>query len=261
MELSPHARALGYALDARAVTGSTNDDAAAALRAGASGPLWIVAARQEAGRGRLGRSWASPEGNLYASLALVAPCPMREAPQLGYLAGLALLDAVRAVAPEEVAGRFALKWPNDLLLDGGKLAGILLDGMARADGRAGLVMGFGVNVASAPADAPYPVARLADVAPGIGRERLFLALSDALAERLAAFAGADPSVRLARIREAWLAQAAGREGGARVRVADGFLRGRVAGLDGQGRLLLETEAGIETIDAGDMTIISRDDRE
>ncbi|MGJ3262386.1 MAG: biotin--[acetyl-CoA-carboxylase] ligase [Salinarimonas sp.] len=261
MELSPTARARGYRLEARAVTGSTNDDAAALLRAGAPVPTWIVAGRQETGRGRLGRDWASPEGNLYASLALLAPCPMREAPQLGYLAGLALLDAARAVSPEAAAGRFALKWPNDLLLDGAKAAGILLDGVALPQGRAGLVMGFGVNVVAAPEDAPYPVARLADAAPGIWRERLFLALTDALAERLAAFAAMDPGGRLARLREEWLTQAAGREGGARVRVAEGFKRGRVAGLDGQGRLLLETEAGIETIEAGDMTIFSRDIRE
>lgn len=261
MELSPHARALGYRLDARAVTGSTNDDAGAALRAGDPGRLWIVAARQETGRGRLGRSWTSPEGNLYATLALLDPCPMREAPQLGYLAGLALLDAARALAPEAAAGRLKLKWPNDLLLDGAKISGILLDGVGLPGGRAGLVIGLGVNVSFAPEGTPYPVARLTDVAPGATRERLFLALSDAMAERLAAFEAADPNTRFARLREDWLREAAGLEGGARVRVGDGFRYGRVAGLDGQGRLLLETEAGVETIDAGDMTILSRDTSE
>ncbi|GGK53214.1 biotin--[acetyl-CoA-carboxylase] ligase [Salinarimonas ramus] len=261
MELSPLAAALGYRLDARAVTGSSNADCAEALRAGDPGRLWVVAARQESGRGRHGRAWSSPEGNLYASCALLSPCPMHEAPQLGYLAGLSLLDAVRAVAPPSVAGRFALKWPNDLLADGGKISGILLEGVARTGGRPGLVMGFGVNVARMPEDAPYPVARLVDLAPGATRERLFLALSDALAERLAAFEAAEPATRLARLREEWTTHAAGREGGARVRVGDGFKRGRVAGLDGHGRLLLETQAGIETIDAGDMTISTRDDRE
>lgn len=258
MELSPHASALGYRLDARAQTGSTNDDAGAALRAGDPGRLWIVAARQESGRGRLGRSWTSPEGNLYATLALVDPCPMREAPQLGYLAGLALLDAARALAPEPAAARLKLKWPNDLLLDGAKVSGILLDGVGLAGGRVGLVIGFGVNVAFAPQDVPYPVARLADVAPGATRERLFLALSDAVADRLGAFEAADPKTRLARLREDWLREAAGLEGGARVRVGEGFKYGRVAGLDAQGRLLLETDAGVETIDAGDLTILSRD---
>lgn len=261
MELSPHAHTLGWRLDARAVTGSTNDDAGAALRAGDPGKLWIVAARQEQGRGRLGRSWTSPEGNLYASLALVEPCAVYEAPQMGYLAGLALLDAARATASAGVAARLRLKWPNDLLLDGAKLSGILLDGVALPDRRSGLVMGFGVNVAWAPDDAPYAVARLADVAPKATREGLFLALSDAMAERWSAFAAADPKTRFARLRQDWLAQAAGREGGARVRVGDEFKYGRVAGLDAQGRLLLETGMGVETIDAGDMTIFSRDARE
>lgn len=261
MELSPHARTLGWRLDARDVTGSTNDDAGAALRAGDPGKLWIVAGRQDKGRGRLGRSWASPEGNVYATLALVEPCAMHEAPQMGYLAGLALLDAVRAIAPDAVAARLRLKWPNDLLLDGAKLSGILLDGVALPGGRCGLVIGFGVNVAYAPDDAPYPVARLADVAPRATPESLFLALSDAMAERYGAFQAADPKARFARLRHDWLAQAAGLEGGARVRVGDGFRYGRVAGLDVQGRLLLATDTGIETIDAGDMTIFSRDARE
>lgn len=261
MELSPHARTLGWRLDARAVTGSTNDDAAGALRGGDPGKLWVVAGRQEQGRGRLGRAWTSPEGNLYATLALVEPCAMYEAPQMGYLAGLALLDAARAIAPEADGPRLRLKWPNDLLLDGAKVSGILLDGVALPGRRAGLVIGFGVNVAWAPDDAPYPVARLVDVAPKATRESLFVALSDAMAERYGAFQAADPKARFARLRQDWLAQAAGLEGGARVRVGDAFKYGRVAGLDAHGRLLLETAEGVETIDAGDLTLFSRDARE
>lgn len=260
MDLAPDALAHDYRLDARALTGSTSDDVAEALRAGDPGRLWIVAARQEKGRGRLGRAWASPEGNLYASLGLVAPCPLHEAPQLGYLAGLALLDAARALAPH-AASRFALKWPNDLLVDGAKCSGLLLEAVARPDGSNGLVIGFGVNVLYAPADAPYPVARLVDVAPDATRERLFVALSAAVARRLAAFERADPATRLARLRGDWLGEAAGRDGGARVRVGETFRYGRVAGLDSHGRLLFETERGVDTIDAGDLTLFTRDDRE
>lgn len=253
MDLSSHARTLGYRLDARAVTGSTNDDAGAALRAGDQGKLWVVAERQETGRGRLGRAWTSPPGNLYASLALLAPCPMATAPQLGFLAGLALLDAARMLAPDRTAA-FALKWPNDLLLSGAKCSGILLEGVMRADGVSGLVIGFGVNVTHAPGDAPYPVARLSDIAAGVTPDVALEALSEAVARRLAAFEAAEPDGRFARLREDWLREAAGRRGGARVRVRDGFRYGRVAGLDGHGRLLLETDTGVETIDAGDMTI-------
>lgn len=257
MELSPQALAHGYRLDARAVTGSTSDDVAAALRAGDPGRLWIVAERQETGRGRHGRSWASPTGNLFASLGLVAPCPMHEAPQLGYLAGLALLDAVRSLAPD-AASRFALKWPNDLLLDGAKCSGLLMEGTMRADGVNGLVIGIGVNVVWAPEDAPYPVARIRDAIPGIDRADLFAALSGAFATRFSAFERADPGTRLARLREDWLRDAAGRSGGARVRVGDAFKYGRVAGLDSYGRLLFEGDDGLETVTAGDLTILSRE---
>ena len=106
-----------FACDA---TQSTNDDAARCGAATAiAGRLWIVAGEQRAGRGRHGRPWVSPRGNLYASLLLVDPCEPAVAPQLGFVAGLALHEAV-AAETGLAAPRLALKWPNDLLLDGAK---------------------------------------------------------------------------------------------------------------------------------------------
>ena len=84
-----------------------------------AGPLWVVARSQTGGRGRQGRDWASPEGNLYTSLLLIDPAPPARAPQLGFVAGVALAQAVRGLLGGDP--RLVLKWPNDLLHDGAKL--------------------------------------------------------------------------------------------------------------------------------------------
>ena len=149
MRLSSAASRGGYRLEAFDRLGSTNDEAMARARAGDPGRLWIVAGEQGRGRGRHGRHWASPPGNLHASLLLVDPCPPALAPQLGFVAGLALHEAAAAcgVAP----GRLTLKWQNDLLLDGAKVAGILLEGAAGPGGGLAVVIGWGVNVAHRPA--------------------------------------------------------------------------------------------------------------
>ena len=97
--------------------GSSNAEALARARAGERGPLWITADSQTNGRGRSGRTWISPKGNLYATLLLNEPCAAAQSPQLAFVAGLALFDAVAQCAPELVA-KLALKWPNDLLLSG-----------------------------------------------------------------------------------------------------------------------------------------------
>src|SRR5712692_4211667 len=106
---------------------STNAEALRLAKARERGPLWIVAKEQSAGRGRRGRAWTSPAGNLHATLLLTDPSPPAVAPQLGFVAGLALCDAVAVAAPS-LASRLALKWPNDLLCGGRKIAGILIEG-------------------------------------------------------------------------------------------------------------------------------------
>jgi BirA family transcriptional regulator, biotin operon repressor / biotin---[acetyl-CoA-carboxylase] ligase len=121
---------------------STNAEALRRAWAGERGPLWIVAERQSAGRGRRGRSWVSPPGNLHATLLVSDPAPAALVPQLGFVAGLALHDAAAAAAPP-LAPRLALKWPNDLLCGGRKIAGILVEG--EGDPVAAAAIGFGVN--------------------------------------------------------------------------------------------------------------------
>src|SRR5260370_17638961 len=106
---------------------STNAEALRLAKAGERGPLWIVAKEQGRGRGRRGRAWVSPAGNLHATLMLTDPAPPAAAPQLGFVAGLALHDAAVAAAPA-LTSRLALKWPNDLLCAGRKIAAILIEG-------------------------------------------------------------------------------------------------------------------------------------
>src|ERR1700754_348646 len=140
--LAPTAIAAGYRLEAHDTVGSTNAIALERAATGDAGKLWIVSKKQESGRGRRGRAWATPEGNLAATLLLVEVYELKLAATLGFVAGLALADALNAVVPDRRiaiatdgggegrgarADRFELKWPNDVLASGAKLAGILLE--------------------------------------------------------------------------------------------------------------------------------------
>lgn len=224
------------------------DEARALAASGEAGPVWIVAASQSGGRGRHGRAWASPPGNLYASLLLTEPCPPALAPELGFVAGLALHEALRGctglTAPE-----LALKWPNDLLLRGAKLAGLLLEGQTPRGGQGFVVaIGMGINLASAPQDTPYPATFLAAHAPHVTIGGIFAAVSDAFCagvERWRA-GGFTP------VREAWLALAAGRGEQVTIRLPQGQVTGIFHEIDQSGRLVLLTSDGQRVIDAGDL---------
>lgn len=245
--LSQSARAAGYRLVVRDAVASTMEEARRSLAEGDPGQLWIVARSQNAGRGRHGRQWGSPPGNLYASLLLVAPCEPALAPQLGFVAGLALHDAAAAVTGL-AAPVLALKWPNDLLIGGAKAAGLLLEGESRA-GRFNVVIGLGVNVASSPEGTPYPATHLAAHAAKASVDRLMEALSDAWHRRFCAWSlpgGFGPT------RAAWLERAAYLGQTITMRLPEGPVSGRFLGLDPSGRLELETESGRRLIDAGDL---------
>ncbi len=255
MQLSPETRSAGYRLLSLNATGSTNDDALQAARSGDPGPLWIVAAEQRAGRGRHGRQWTSPPGNLHTSLLLVDPCELSAAPQLGFVAGLALHEAVEA-ATGLGAPRLSLKWPNDLLLDGAKVSGLLLEGHRLGpDGPLAVVIGFGVNVAFAPAGTPYPAAALQAVRPGLTREEVFRSLSAAFAQAFSTWSASarmNASDPFGPVRRLWLERAAGFGREVTLRLPSGEKKGLFAGLDRLGRLRLESSAGVELIDAGDL---------
>lgn len=245
--LGESARAAGYRLIVRDEVGSTMEEARRALQQGDPGQLWIVARSQNAGRGRHGRQWTSPPGNLYASLLLVNPCEPALAPQLGFVAGLALHDAAARVTGL-AAPRLALKWPNDLLVDGAKCSGLLLEGESGA-GRFAVIAGLGINIASCAQGTPYPASFLRAHAPDVTIEATLAALAEAFAERFAIWqrpGGFGPT------RQAWLERAAFLGQTITIRPPSGAVTGVFSGLDPAGRLLLETPGGIRAFDAGDL---------
>ncbi|CUA86334.1 birA, biotin-[acetyl-CoA-carboxylase] ligase region [Chelatococcus sambhunathii] len=247
--ISQEARDAGFDAVMLATTTSTNDEALERASSQGADRLWVVAREQTSGRGRHGRQWASPPGNLYASLVLSEPCDPPKAPQLGFVAGLALHDAVAGVTGL-AAPRLVLKWPNDLLMDGGKLSGLILEGHRLGpDRHFAVIIGMGLNVAHKPADTPYPARCLAEAVGTVDVSDVFRALSASFAYRLRQW---DRGLGFALTREAWLARAAGIGGPARVRLPGGDLSGTFAGLDSAGRLLLDTPDGRRTIDAGDL---------
>ena len=149
MRLDPIAAAAGVRLEALATVGSTNKEARIRARQGETGPLWITAAAQSEGRGRMDRRWVSPEGNLYASLLLSDPSPFERAPELAFVAALALRDAIVAEVAV-LAPHLTFKWPNDLLLAGEKCAGILIEGDVEPGKSVSVVVGIGVNCTKHP---------------------------------------------------------------------------------------------------------------
>jgi BirA family biotin operon repressor/biotin-[acetyl-CoA-carboxylase] ligase len=242
-ETSVRARLRHIELD---TAGSTNAEALARARAGERGPLWVIAKSQTAGRGRGGRAWVSPPGNLYATLLLTEPCDVARAPQLAFVAGLAVHDAVSRCAPAR-AQKSALKWPNDLLLGDAKLAGILIE--SESAPVLTLAIGIGVNCASHPDGTAYPATDLAAQGASVPPPTLFGALADAMQGRLAQWRRGEG---FAAIRRDWLARAAGLGQQISVRLPERAFTGRFEGLDETGRLLLMHADGVSAITAGDV---------
>src|SRR5262249_40116907 len=164
--------------------GSTNAEALSRARGGERGPLWITARRQMAGRGRRGRKWVSEPGNLYASLLLTDPASPKRAAELSLVAALALHDAL-AERANVLGPRLTLKWPNDVLCAGAKLAGILVEGEGLPGGPLTVVIGMGVNCADHPADTAYPATNLAAAGALVSPEALAQTLVATMAARLA----------------------------------------------------------------------------
>lgn len=249
MQLAPEAA--GVRLISYDVVSSTNAEGLARARAGVAGPLWITAARQTAGRGRRASAWASEPGNLYASLLLTDVGPAERAPQLSFVAALAVHDAVTAVAPR-LRARLKLKWPNDVLADGSKVSGILIEAES-GQGCCALVIGIGVNCVSHPADTAFPAGNLAGAGTRVSPAELFTALSRTMHRRIAEW---DRGAGFAGIRGEWLARAAGVGEAIRVRLPDRELSGRFEAVDADGRLMLALPGGgIEAISAGEIFAI------
>ncbi|KQT82742.1 biotin--[acetyl-CoA-carboxylase] ligase [Aurantimonas sp. Leaf443] len=230
------------------VATSTNEVALEAGRAGDPGPLWVTARRQSGGRGRRGRAWVSEEGNLYASLMLVDPASMADIANLPLVAALGVRNAVARLVPNGET-RVAVKWPNDVLIDGAKAVGILLESDVSGPAPV-VVIGCGINVAFVPADLPYRASGIVDAGGGADLETVFAALASSMDEALALFAR---GAGFAQVRAAWLSHAVGLGRPCRVNLAETSVDGRFEGLDERGRLILTMKDGARrTISAGDL---------
>ena len=251
--LGPRARAAGYRLRGFDSIGSTNAEALAAASAGDPGGIWFVARQQTAGKGRRGRPWQSPHGNLAATLLIVPDTDPTLAATLGFVAGVALNQALSAILPkglvrigidgadgtsENGPSRIALKWPNDVLADGAKLAGILLEAQKRDDGQHAVAIGLGINVVAAPTGLPYPATSLTDLGVTQTAETVFEALSDAWVDVFGLWndgRGVDDVLKQ------WRASAAGIGAPVAVNQNGDVLRGIFETIDAAGRLIVRAD--------------------
>lgn len=255
LTLGPRARAAGYGLIAFDAIGSTNAEALVAARAGACEPAWYVTTEQTAGRGRRQRTWVAPRGNLASSILEVSEVSPTVAATLGFAAGLALEQALRTVSLEAsvrsgTAIDYALKWPNDVLANKQKLAGILLEAEAVAGGRLAVVVGIGTNIIAAPDGTPYPATSLRALGVEVSAEDMFSALSDAWAELFAIW---DKGRGFAEIRRRWLARAAGLGDTVSIQSGASILTGTFETIDETGCMVIATSDGKRaTIAAGDV---------
>ena len=238
----------GFLLHRYDTIGSTNDEARRLACAGAPEGTLVWAGAQKAGRGRRGRPWQSPPGNLYLSLVLRPGAPAARAPQLGFVTAVALGDALERLAGPGLPLSF--KWPNDVLAGGRKLAGILLESeMAASGGLDFVILGMGVNLASAPRDVEYPATSLADQGfPGIAP----VAVLEAFTADFVGWTERWGVAGFAPIRTAWLARAGGVGEAIRVRLERSTLGGRFLDLDEDGALVLEGDDGRRRIAAGEV---------
>lgn len=220
---------------------STNEQVRRMAAIGQTGPVWISAARQTAGRGRRGRGWETLSGNLAATLLLCPAREQRQWPQLSFAAAIATAEMCVHFAP---AAAIQLKWPNDVLAGGGKLAGLLLEGAGGA-----LAVGIGVNLAHHPEGMPYPATSLAalGVPPPSPDEALTL-----LAARFAHWYDIWVAQGFAPLRSAWLARAGGIGGPVLARLAHEERTGLFEGIDADGALLLNSQGRIQAITAGEV---------
>jgi BirA family biotin operon repressor/biotin-[acetyl-CoA-carboxylase] ligase len=222
--------------------GSTSDLCTARAKAGEAEGLAVLAHKQIAGRGSRGRSWQAPEGNLNLSLLLRPALPSAQAGFYSLLAGVVVAEALEQFfAPPTM-----LKWPNDVLLGGAKLAGVLIDATPNGENLDWLVIGIGINLGSAP-EIP------GRITTSLAAHGVTITAPDAANAILAGFSrwhGAG----VASIRDAWLARAHPIGTPLEVKSTHGVQTGTFAGLSPSGELLLHSKNRIERISTGDVML-------
>jgi BirA family transcriptional regulator, biotin operon repressor / biotin---[acetyl-CoA-carboxylase] ligase len=247
LALGPKAILAGYGLAAFDRTGSTNAEAMSRARDGERGPMWFVTTEQTAGRGRRQRAWIAPRGNLASSVLEVMDVSPAIAATMGFAFGLAHETALQRVSVEanvRLAGsdqlKYLLKWPNDIMVRGQKLCGLLVEAEAMTDGGLAVVAGIGTNIVAAPEGTPTPATSLATLGVNVGAEELFAALSDAWVE----FRGIwDDGRGFAEIRKLWLERAFGLGERVAIQTGTATVEGTFDTLDETGCLIVRTAEG------------------
>ncbi len=228
---------------------STNEEARRRAVEAEPGPLWIRADRQSAGRGRRGRAWVSPSGNLMATLLFRPRVSASVAAQVSFVAALAVDQVLTAWID---ADRVRMKWPNDVLIDGAKISGILLESGSAADGSLDwLAVGIGLNLRHHPGDTPYAATDLAaevsDHADVPAARHAFTHLAAAMAHWLAIW---KEGQGFAAVRQAWLTRSRALGEPVRAHLGGRTMEGRFGGLDDEGHLLIIGENGETSTVAG-----------
>ena len=241
----------GLRLLKRETVDSTNAEARRRALAGEPGPLWIWSARQSQGRGRGGREWVSQPGNLFASLLIGLNCPLRVASQLALVAGIVAFDTIAKLIAYEGRSEVLLKWPNDVLLAGEKVAGMLLENVGGTnDNRSVVVIGTGINLASHPENLPQPAVSLATYGMTVTPADALEALAASTVEWLDRWG---EGACFPTIRRAWLDRAGPTGRPLTVRVGSQEAEGVYGGLDADGALRLLMPGGGEyRVTAGDV---------
>lgn len=217
-----------------------------------AGPVWIMAERQSAARGRRGRPWQMPEGNFAATLVMRPAEPAEIVALRSFVAALALFDTLVALTGR--AEIFSLKWPNDVLLSGGKLAGILLESVGTGRGVSHLAIGIGVNLVAAPppGEVEPRALRPVDLLSHGGAMVTPAAFLDRLAPAYAAWESKFTTLGFGPIREAWLARASRLGEVVTARFAGREITGTFETVDAAGNLILKTAAGRQVISAAEI---------
>ncbi|CAN5519488.1 biotin--[acetyl-CoA-carboxylase] ligase [soil metagenome] len=234
---------------------STNAEAHRRAGAGERGPLWIIADRQTAGRGRLGRGWVSEPGNLYATHLFTIAATPAVATQVSFVAALAVCDMVAELLPPDSRVRPRLKWPNDVLLDGAKFSGLLPETVHAEAGRITLALGCGINLAHAPEGTLYPVTSLARHGVLITPGKAISPFSGVLLGWLKIW---DEGRGFALIRAAWLERAAHLGSEMIAHRQNVEISGRFEGLAADGAMILTLSDGTSRmIHAGEVQVRPR----
>lgn len=223
---------------------STSLEAKRRAEQGAVKPLWILALRQRAGYGRRGSAWMQNEGDVAATLLFAPAASGEKLPQLSFVAALAVFDSIRRYAPKAIV---SLKWPNDILVDGKKIAGLLLELVSPPNSPLIVALGVGVNVVTSPEIADYPTSKLIDYcAPPPSPHEFVRTLDEAFAAwRLRWEAGGFPEIR-----DEWLSHAAHLGERISVRSPSETIVGVFEDLDSEGNLILSSPEGRRLIAAG-----------